>query len=250
MDLCHSKPYKVVVCFGNQNQGGLFGNLANINPNLLIGANIAGAGFKGQEPFGSIMPSVFQAAKIKQALTPKRRPKKRAYNPITKEVVFADDIEIERQSLIPEPKDPVITKFNTLTGTYQTGPKSSFSGLEEKGEKITDAGTQFQVLTDLTDNMLERLPNTPTKGVGFYYSVAEGLADQVSQIGEDMDIKETLEIKDSGAIDKYLESKGFTQKAANYATMKGSVINLGYILAKMKEPNNPRLSEGRYYQTT
>ena len=229
-------------------QGGILGNNLTSgllgNPNFLIGANIFGQGLKGQDPFSSIMPSVLQAAKIQQALTPKRRPKKRAYNPITKEVVFADDIEIEQQGLIPEPKDPVITKFNTLTGTYQTGPKSSFSGMEEKGAKITDAGTQFQVLTDLTDNMLERLPNTPTKGVGFYYSVAEGLADQVSQIGEDMDIKETLEIKDSGAIDKYLESKGFTQKAANYATMKGSVINLGYILAKMKEPNNPRLSEG------
>ena len=74
--------------FGNQNQGGLFGNLANINPNLLIGSNIAGAGFRGQEPFGTIMPSVFQAAKIQQALTPKRRPKKRAYDPIKKEVVF------------------------------------------------------------------------------------------------------------------------------------------------------------------
>ena len=229
---------------GNQNQRGLFGNLGNINPNLLIGANIAGAGFKGQEPFGSIMPSVFQAAKIQQALTPKRRPKKRAYDPIKKEVVFATDIEIEQQGLVPEPKDPVITKFNTLTGTYQTGPKSSFKGMEEKGAEITDAGTQFQVLTDLTDNMLERLPNTPTKGVGFYYSVAEGLSDQFSQIGESLGVKDTLVIEDSEAIDKYLESKGFTQKAANYATMKGSVINLGYILAKLKEPNNPRLSEG------
>ena len=83
--------------FGNRNQGGLFSNLSNIPAELLIGANIAGAGFRGQEPFGTIMPSVFQAAKIQQALTPKRRPKKRAYDPIKKEVVFATDIEIEQQ---------------------------------------------------------------------------------------------------------------------------------------------------------
>jgi len=230
--------------FGSQNQGGLFGNLANINPNILIGANIAGAGLRGKDPFSSVMPSVFQAAKIKQALTPKRKPKKRAYNPITKEVVFATDIEIEQQGLVPEPRDPTITKFNTITGTLQTGPVSSFKGMEEKGAKITDAGTQYNVLIDLTDDMLDRLPTTPTKGVGFYFGLTESLSDQFSQIGESLGIKDTLVIEDSEAIDKWLESKGFTQKAANYAMMKGSVINVGYILAKLKEPNNPRLSEG------
>mgnify|MGYP003136033414 CR=1 FL=1 len=229
-------------------QGGILGNNLTSgllgNPNFLIGANIFGQGLKGQDPFSSIMPSVLQAAKIQQALTPKRRPKKRAYDPIKKEVVFATDIEIEQQGLIPEPKDPVITKFNTLTGTYQTGPKSSFSGMEEKGEKITDAGTQYNILVKLTDDMKSRLPNTPTKAVGLGFGITESLSDQFSQIGESLGIKETLEIKNPETIDQYLESKGFTQKAANYAKMKGSVINLGYILAKLKEPNNPRLSEG------
>ena len=55
---------------GNQNQRGLFGNLGNINPNLLIGANIAGAGLKGQEPFGTIMPSLMQMAQFKKAFAP------------------------------------------------------------------------------------------------------------------------------------------------------------------------------------
>ena len=60
---------------GNENQGGLFGNLANINPNLLIGSNIFGAGIKGQDPFSPIMPSVLQAAKIQSALKGKRKTK-------------------------------------------------------------------------------------------------------------------------------------------------------------------------------
>ena len=60
---------------GNQNQGGLFGNLANINPNILIGSNIFGAGIKGQDPFSPIMPSVLQAAKIQSALKGKRKTK-------------------------------------------------------------------------------------------------------------------------------------------------------------------------------
>jgi len=53
---------------GANNQTGLFSNLGNINPNLLMGANIAGAGLRGQEPFGTIMPSLMQMAQFKKAL--------------------------------------------------------------------------------------------------------------------------------------------------------------------------------------
>ena len=56
-------------------QGGILGNNLTSgllgNPNFLIGANIFGQGLKGQDPFSSIMPSVFQAAQIQKALTPK-----------------------------------------------------------------------------------------------------------------------------------------------------------------------------------
>jgi len=55
---------------GNQNQSGLLSNLGNINPNLLMGANIAGAGLRGQEPFGTIMPSLMQMAQFKKAFAP------------------------------------------------------------------------------------------------------------------------------------------------------------------------------------
>ena len=58
--------------FGNRNQSGLFSNLGNIPAELLIGANIAGLGMKGQEPFGTIMPSVFQTAQIQKLMTPKK----------------------------------------------------------------------------------------------------------------------------------------------------------------------------------
>ena len=54
--------------FGTTNtQGqptGLLGGLQNINPNLLIGAAITGAGMKGQDPFSSILPATLQAAQI------------------------------------------------------------------------------------------------------------------------------------------------------------------------------------------
>jgi hypothetical protein len=50
--------------------GGLLGGLSNINPNLLIGAQIAGAGFKGVDPFSAITPAVLQTAQIQKLLAP------------------------------------------------------------------------------------------------------------------------------------------------------------------------------------
>jgi hypothetical protein len=103
--------------FGNQNQGGLFGNLANINPNLLIGANIAGAGFKGQEPFGTIMPSVLQAAKIKQAFRGKSKLIK-AKNKKTGANVFVEDIVVKQN---PELYEPIQTKMFETTEQKNIG---------------------------------------------------------------------------------------------------------------------------------
>ena len=119
--------------FGNQNQGGLFGNLANINPNLLIGANIAGAGFKGQEPFGTIMPSVLQAAKIKQAFRGKSKLIK-AKNKNTGANVFVEDIVVKQN---PELYEPIQTKMFETTEQKNIG--ETF-GTEFKN--IYDASTQ------------------------------------------------------------------------------------------------------------
>ena len=92
--------------------------------------------------------------------------------------------------------------------------------------------------------MKTRLPTTVTGATGVGFGVVEGFADQFSQLGESFGIKDGLVIKDEGVIDQYLKDKGFTEKAKSAATMKASVINLGYALAKIAEPDNPRLSEG------
>jgi hypothetical protein len=61
--------------FGNTNQQGqpmgLLGGMQNINPNLLIGASIAGSGLQGKDPFSSILPAVTQTAALSKYLTPK-----------------------------------------------------------------------------------------------------------------------------------------------------------------------------------
>ena len=50
--------------FGTQNQGGLFGNFANINPNLILGSMIAGSGIQGKDPFSSFGPALMQTGKL------------------------------------------------------------------------------------------------------------------------------------------------------------------------------------------
>ena len=44
---------------GTQSNAGLLGNM---NPNLLLGASIFGAGLQGRDPFSSILPAVTQSS--------------------------------------------------------------------------------------------------------------------------------------------------------------------------------------------
>lgn len=58
---------------GNQATGGLLGNMSNINPNLLLGANIVGAGLRGTDPFSAVIPAVTQTAQLQQLMTPEKK---------------------------------------------------------------------------------------------------------------------------------------------------------------------------------
>lgn len=53
---------------GQQGQPGLLGGMANINPNLLLGANIVGAGLKGTDPFSAFTPALVQASQTSAVL--------------------------------------------------------------------------------------------------------------------------------------------------------------------------------------
>ncbi len=66
---------------GNQSgQPGLLGGMANINPNLLLGANIIGAGLQGRDPFSSLLPAITQTAQTQAFLSKaQEEEKKRKY---------------------------------------------------------------------------------------------------------------------------------------------------------------------------
>ena len=135
-------------------------------------------------------------------------------------------------------------EFDTKSGTLTQRPVSDIDQEKEDKRKATATGTQYTILNNFVGDMKTRLPGTVTGVTGSIFGFVEGSADQFRQMAESLGVKEGLVIKDEGAIDKFLKDKGFTEKAASYGTMKGSVINLGYALAKIAEPDNPRLSEG------
>ena len=223
------------------NQGG--GLLGNIPQSVLLGSAIYGQGLQGRDPFSALLPAVAQTAQVQKLMTPKRRPLKQAFDPKSGKNVFATDVEIREQNLEPA-RTGMITTINPNTGEYTSVPVTEYANIQKKQDKATAIGTQYNVLEGFITDMKNRLPTTKTGALGAGYGLVEGLSDQFSQLAEGLGVKDTLQIENTEAIDNYLESKGFTKAAQNFATMKGSVINLGYALAKIAEPNNPRLSEG------
>ncbi len=223
------------------NQGG--GLLGNLNQGALLGAAIYGQGVQGKDPFASLLPAFTQTAQVQKLLTPTTKTKS-VYNQKTGKTAFATNAEIRANpDLVPVPTGTV-TRFNTETGQVEILPAGMAGQQIKDSTKARSIGTQYGILQDFIGDMKNRLPETKTGAVGIGYSVVEGLADQTSQLAESLGVKDTLKIENTEAIDNYLKSKGFTKAAQNYATMKGSVINVGYALAKIAEPDNPRLSEG------
>lgn len=220
------------------------GLLDNIPQAAILGSAIYGQGVQGKDPFSALFPAALQTAQLQKYMTPKAGTTKAVYNSKTGKTEFATEKEIaSNPNLSPVPTGTV-TRFNTETGQVEILP-AGMAGQQIKDQaKARALGTQYNILEDFVADMKGRLPETTTGVVGVGYSIAENIADQTAQIAESLGVKDTLVIENPERLDNYLKSKGFTKAAQNYATMKGSVTNLGYALAKVAEPNNPKLSEG------
>ena len=137
--------------------------------------------------------------------------------------------------------------FNPDTGVVEQQPVSE---VDRKNKNIANAKQIVSAVSTvgaIKDKMINDLKETPTGPVGAFYGILEATSDQFSQAAQGLGFDKNsldFDINTSEKLDKYLADKGVTKGAANYAKMKGSVINLAYLLAKIKEPGNPRLSEG------
>ena len=153
--------------------------------------------------------------------------------------------------LVPGALKPIDNRmaftFNPDTGVVEQQPVSE---VDRKNKNIANAKQIVSAVSTvgaIKDKMINDLKETPTGPVGAFYGILEATSDQFSQAAQGLGFNQNslnFDINTSEKLDKYLADKGVTKGAANYAKMKGSVINLAYLLAKIKEPGNPRLSEG------
>jgi hypothetical protein len=158
---------------------------------------------------------------------------------------FFTDAQIEAADGAIQPIDNRMGfVFDAKTQTLKQVPLSDLDRAKDKKEEAMALATQYNILTELIGDMQTRLPGLVTGPTGNIFGFVEGSADQFRQIAESLGVRDGLVIEDDSVINKYLKDKGFTEKASDFAQMKSSVINLGYALAKIAEPDNPRLSEG------
>lgn len=202
---------------GQNNQGFFGGNLtggllANINPTLLIGADIIGSGVKGKDPFSSLIPALTKTAKIKQALTPKKGGQRIKFNPQTGE-------------------------FEISSGGAMT------SGQEKNLNKARSIKSSYDLLYKTIPELQTAVANSKTGAVGTGVQIINTIGDQISQLGE-INVPNKFRTDASDDIEAYIKQSGFAGEAQDVARIKSSMTNLAYVLASIAEPGNPKYSEG------
>ncbi len=154
---------------------------------------------------------------------------------------------VAAQGLIQPIDNRLAFSFDTKSGTLTQMPVNEQERINKnKADSVTIVAS-VDTVGKLKNSMIERVKNAPTGAVGGVFGALEGISDQMSQVSESLGFnKDSLDfdVNTSEKLDKYLTDKGVTRGATEFAKLKSSVINLAYNLAKIKEPGNPRLSEG------
>jgi len=223
---------------GNQTTGGLLGGLQNINPNILIGASIAGAGLRGVDPFSSILPAVTQTAALSKLLTPKLGTLKQAYDPKTESVVFATDKEIREKGLTPALPTKDIVQMPggglSISESYGSGGKTANQKNIEIANEIRN--TSF-AMNNVADNLITNLEKSKVGAVGATITALDSIGSQVKQAADSFGFAQNFKDTGSGAIDKVMtDNFKISTEAANYGKVKSAAINLAYLMARIDEP--------------
>ena len=202
---------------GQKNQGFFGGNLtggllSNLNPSLLIGADIIGSGVQGKDPFSSLVPALTRTAKIKQALTPKRG-----------------------QTI----------KFNPETGEFEISSGGTAAGAAAQKDITTARKIKgsYDLLYKTIPSLQAAVANSKTGAVGSGVQLINSIGDQIAQLGE-INVPNKFRSDAAQDIENYIKQSGFAGEAQDVARVKSSMTNLAYVLASIAEPNNPKYSEG------
>lgn len=212
-------------------------SISQINPYLLIGADIAGQGFRGRDPFSSVLPSVARTAQIQTMLTPKLN-LQQAYDPKKDSVVFATPKQIVEQNL--KPAVPTENIVQTPGGGLSITKSYGGSNLINKQADVklaNDLYNQTFALNNVADTMISNLEKAKVGGVGAGVSALDSVGSQLKQAAQVFGIAENFENSGSDAIDKVLTTNfNLSKEAVNYEKVKSNAINLAYLLASIDEP--------------
>jgi len=118
--------------------------------------------------------------------------------------------------------------------------KGQMEKADEAGA-LLNANQQFNFVGERIKSLIEE---TPTGAVGGIVSAIEGVGDQLSQAAQQLGIRTGYQVQDDSLINSAIEkASGLKEDAENFARVKSQYINLAYIMARQKEPTNPRLSD-------
>jgi hypothetical protein len=195
--------------FGSNLTGGL---LSNLNPSLIIGADIIGSGVQGKDPFSSLVPALTRTAKIQQALTPKRG-----------------------QSI----------KFNPTTGEFEisSGGTGTGAAAQKNLNKARSIKSSYDLLYKTIPELQTAVANSKTGAVGSGVQLINSIGDQIAQLSE-INVPNKFKSDAAADIQAYIDKSGFAGEAQDVARIKSSMTNLAYVLASIAEPGNPKYSEG------
>ena len=158
--------------FFSTNPGGLFSEPKTLGGSKMMGVFgdpriHAGLAIANRQP---ILPSLLQAAEFHNAFADQTSDTKKAMNPLTGEVVFANEAQIQNQGLVPVPDDPtsyqeyVRQTDNPTTegyaeymakqsGTAETASYRPPTLEEQKLYNITPETHQINTLTNKVENI-------------------------------------------------------------------------------------------------
>ena len=134
----------------------------------------------------------------------------------------------------------MVTEVGADGGIKMT-PSALYGSSLQKGDKADALFAQSKNLANLGNRTQELLNITPIGATGGIVRAIEGIGDQASQLATEFGFNP--KDYDSSILNDAIENK-YGTSASNNARFKSNIIALAYNLAKIEEPDNPRLSDG------
>ena len=173
--------------FGSNQMGqptGLLGGLRNVDPNLLIGASIAGAGLQGKDPFSSILPAVTQTAALSKYLTPKVS---KPFEVINKQTGKPELITNAQYAANPQLYEPA--KKTPMMAAGETEEQKAIG--KAFGQKFTDINAAADSAQKNMGNLqtIETLIQQPDLKTGFLGEFRTSASKLANEFGFDFDFQ-------------------------------------------------------------